>query len=101
MVLNLTIDLVRTNNQVGDGNAVLEDEDWGTTFARVAANATVKLCVAKVPVCRDNLAGSSLNIAHSSWDVEGLGRSQARRESGNGQGSEMHAERWIVLRLER
>lgn len=85
-----TIDLVRTNNQVGDGDAVLKNEDWGTAFACATGNATVEFRVAKVPVCRDDLSGSTLNIAHSGWDVESLGGSQTRSESGSGQSSEMH-----------
>lgn len=47
----------------------------------------------QVSICRDDHIGSALDTADSSWDVEGLGGSQAHRESGNGHGGEMHVGR--------
>jgi hypothetical protein len=90
---NVTVDLVGTDDQVFDGHSIVEDEDWRSLRLVIAGDAAVKLCHAKISVCRDASVGSTLDSADSGRDIENLGRSQGSGESGEREGSELHGGR--------
>jgi hypothetical protein len=90
---DLTVNLVGTDDQVFDGHAIVEDEDWRPLRLVIAGDAAVKLCHAEISVCRDASVGSTLDSADSGRDIDKLGRSQGSGESGKRKGSELHGGR--------
>ena len=96
----LTIHLVGANDQVRDGDTVLEDENGTATLASVAGNTAVELGVAKVPVGGDDRLSGALDTANPGRDVQSLACGHGRGRGSNGQGGELHCGRRVELRLE-
>lgn len=95
-----TLELVGSNDDVGQGSAVLQDEDSALTasvFIGVAFTATVVLSVAKVAAAADgHWRRERYDAATTGWDVEGLGGGKARK--GEGEGG-LHGDGWSVVRF--
>lgn len=71
-----TLERIGTDDDVGDGSAVLEDEDGiaaASVLVRVTWLATVKLLVRKVDLASDGAGlGERHNVTGAGGDVEGL-----------------------------
>lgn len=96
-----TLQLVGTNDDVGDGGTILEDEDsagGSSVLVRVARTSTIVLLVAEVLGTSDgHWSREGDNATRAGWDVEGLGRGQGSQNGSEDGSGELHFERCVVL----
>lgn len=96
-----TLQLVGTNDDVGDGSTILKDEDSGSrssVLVGVASTSTVVLLVSVILGASDGLRlGERDDATNTGWDLQGLGRGHGGQNGSEDGSGELHFESVVGL----